>query len=61
MCLLIAWRCVVYAIGLREAREVSLTMGIPFYPFVLVVGVSFALLAFALLVDAIRAVSEVRK
>jgi TRAP-type C4-dicarboxylate transport system permease small subunit len=61
MCLLIAWRCVVYAMGLREAREVSLTMGIPFYPVVLVVGASFALLAFALLVDSLKAAAEVRK
>jgi TRAP-type C4-dicarboxylate transport system permease small subunit len=61
MCLLIAWRCVVYAIELRETREVSMTMGIAFYPFVLIVGVSFALLAFALLVDSLRAAGEVRK
>jgi TRAP-type C4-dicarboxylate transport system permease small subunit len=61
MCLLIAWRCVVYAVGLRASREVSLTMGIPFYPFVLVVGASFALLAFALLMDSLKAAAEVRK
>ncbi|HEY7548182.1 MAG TPA: TRAP transporter small permease [Hyphomicrobiaceae bacterium] len=61
VCLLIAWRCVVYAIELRETREVSMTMGIAFYPFVLIVGASFALLAFALLVDSLRAVGEVRK
>jgi TRAP-type C4-dicarboxylate transport system permease small subunit len=61
MCLLIAWRCVVYAIGLRETGEVSMTMGIAFYPFVFIIGASFALLAFALLVDSLRAAGEVRK
>lgn len=60
LCVLIAWRCGVYAIGLWEAKEVSMTIGIPFYPFVLVVGASFALLAFALLIDALRAAAEVR-
>lgn len=60
LCLLIAWRCVVYAVDLWHSKEVSSTMGIPFYPFVTVVGLSFALLAFALLVDALKAAAEVR-
>lgn len=61
LCLLIAWRCVVYAIGLWETKEVSLTLGIPFYPFVMIVGASFALLAYALLIDSLKAAAEVRK
>ena len=61
LCLLIAWRCVVYAIGLWETKEVSLTLAIPFYPFVMIVGASFALLAYALLIDSLKAAAEVRK
>jgi TRAP-type C4-dicarboxylate transport system permease small subunit len=61
LCLLIAWRCVVYAIEIWQSKEVSSTMGIPFWPFVIVVGVSFALLAFALLVDSLKAAAEARR
>jgi TRAP-type C4-dicarboxylate transport system permease small subunit len=61
LCLAIAWRSIVYAVELWEAKEVSMTMGIPFFPIVLVVGASFALLALALLVDSLRAAAEVRR
>jgi TRAP-type C4-dicarboxylate transport system permease small subunit len=61
MCLLIAWRCVVYALDLWETKEVSMTMGLPFYPVILVVGASFALLALALLIDSLNAAADVRR
>ncbi|HWE15850.1 MAG TPA: TRAP transporter small permease [Hyphomicrobiaceae bacterium] len=61
LCVLIAWRCIIYAIGLWESKEVSLTLGIPFYPFAMIVGASFALLALTLLIDSIRAAAEVRR
>jgi TRAP-type C4-dicarboxylate transport system permease small subunit len=61
MCLLIAWRCIVYALDLWATKEVSMTMGIPFYPVILVVGASFALLALALLIDSLNAAAEARR
>jgi len=61
LCLLIAWQCSVYALGLWEAKEVSLTMGIPFFPVIFVVAASFVLLALVLFVESMKAFAEMRK
>ncbi|MGD8845956.1 MAG: TRAP transporter small permease [Desulfobacteraceae bacterium] len=43
---ILAWEVAKYAIHMRDIGEVSLTMEIPFYPFIL--GVAFGLLMLAL-------------
>jgi TRAP-type C4-dicarboxylate transport system permease small subunit len=43
---LISWRSVLYALHLRESGEVSLTLQLPFYPFVF--GIAFAAAAVCL-------------
>ena len=52
--LILAWEVTKYAIHMRRIGEVSLTMEIPFYPFIL--GVAFGLLMLALvsLVDLFK-------
>jgi TRAP-type C4-dicarboxylate transport system permease small subunit len=56
VCLLIAWQCAVYALDLWEAEEVSMTLAIPFYPIILVIGACFAMLAVVFVTDALKPV-----
>lgn len=51
---LIAWRSVLYAEDLRRSGEVSLTLQLPFYPFVHGIGLSAAVVCLVLLSDLIR-------
>ena len=51
---LIAWRSVLYAEDLRRSGEVSLTLQLPFYPFVYGIGLSAAVVCLVLLSDLIR-------
>ncbi len=46
---LIAWRSFLYGSSLRQAGEVSLTLELPFYPFVYGVALSAAVVALVLL------------
>ena len=55
VCLLIAWRSVLYGMTLWERGEVSLTLSIPFYPFIFAVSLCFVLLAFVLFADLLGA------
>jgi len=51
---LIAWQSIIYANDLRVSKEVSLTLELPFYPFVFVIGFSAAIVCFVLLCDLIN-------
>lgn len=53
LCIAIAWRLFDYALVLRGREEVSMTLAIPFYPFIVVTSLCFAMLAFVLLVQVI--------
>jgi TRAP-type C4-dicarboxylate transport system permease small subunit len=50
----LAWQSQVYAMDLIESGEVSLTLGIPTWPFVLGLTAGCGMLAVVLLLDAIR-------
>lgn len=51
---LIAWRSVLYAEDLLRSGEVSLTLQLPFYPFVHGIGLSAAVVCLVLLSDLLR-------
>ena len=51
---LIAWRSILYGESLRQAGEVSLTLQLPFYPFIYGVGLSAAVVCLVLLADLAR-------
>lgn len=53
LCGVIVWRLVVYALVLRDKGEVSMTLAIPYFPFILVLGVCFLMLAVVLVVQSI--------
>ena len=48
---LLSWQSVLYANDLRESGEVSLTLQLPFYPFVYGIGFAAASVCLVLLVD----------
>lgn len=56
--LVLAWQVAKYAVHMKSTGEVSLTMEIPFYPFIF--GVAFGLLMLALvsLVDLLKSLSR---
>jgi TRAP-type C4-dicarboxylate transport system permease small subunit len=56
---LIAWRSVLYGETLRTSGEVSLTLKMPFYPFVYGIGFSAAAVCLVLMLDLIRSVKKV--
>ena len=51
---LIAWQSVIYANDLRLSGEVSLTLGLPFYPFVYGISFSAAVVCLILLSDLFK-------
>ena len=51
---LLTWQSRVYAADLMESGDVSLTLGMPTWPFVYAVGAGTALLTAVLLLDALR-------
>jgi len=51
---LLAWQSLIYAADLMESGDVSLTLGVPTWPFVSCIGAGSALLVLVLLVDALR-------
>jgi TRAP-type C4-dicarboxylate transport system permease small subunit len=51
---LIAWQSVIYANDLYASHEVSLTLELPFYPFVYGIGFSAAVVCLILLSDFIK-------
>jgi len=56
---LIVWRAVVYASHLQESGEVSLTLQLPFYPFVWGIGLSALAVCLVLVTDIIRNAAKV--
>ena len=57
--ILIAWRSILYASHLKTSGEVSLTLQLPFYPFVYGIGFSAFAVCFVLLRDLLRSLAEV--
>ena len=51
---LLSWQSVLYALDLKRIHEVSLTLEIPYYPFILGVAFSSAVVALALLVEMLN-------
>jgi TRAP-type C4-dicarboxylate transport system permease small subunit len=51
---LIAWQSFIYATDLQASREVSLTLELPFYPFVYGIALSAAVVCLILLSDLIK-------
>lgn len=58
---LIAWQLLAYGFHLYDSNEVSMTLAMPYYPFIAVVGLCFALLALVLFSDCWNACSGARK
>ena len=56
---LIAWRSTLYANVLRDSGEVSLTLQLPFYPFVHGVAISAGAVCLVLLADVLRSLTKV--
>lgn len=56
---LIAWQSVIYANDLRAYGEVSLTLQLPFYPFVYGIGFSAAAVCLVLLADLFKSLMKV--
>jgi len=51
---LLAWQSLIYAADLMESGDVSLTLGVPTWPFVSCIGAGSAVLVLVLLVEALR-------
>ena len=49
--LIVAWQCIVLAIDMKAAGEVTPTLLLPFYPIVYCMAVCFFVLCLAILVD----------
>jgi TRAP-type C4-dicarboxylate transport system permease small subunit len=56
---LIAWRSVLYASTLQHSGEVSLTLRLPFYPFVYGIGFAAAAVCLVLLTDMGKSLMKV--
>jgi len=56
---LIAWQSIIYANDLYASHEVSLTLELPFYPFVYGIGFSAAVVCLTLLSDLIKNVLKI--
>jgi len=54
----LAWQSQVYARDLMESGDVSLTLGIPTWPFVIVLTFGCVMMAIVLLVDAVRRIKR---
>ena len=55
---LIAWQSVIYANDLHASREVSLTLELPFYPFVYGIAISAAAVSLILIFDLFKNVRK---
>lgn len=56
---IVSWRSIIYATSLKEAREVSMTLQIPPYPFVYGIALGSALLCCILIIDFLRSLRGV--
>jgi len=57
---MISWRSVLYALHLRESGEVSLTLQLPFYPFVFGIAFASAAVCLALFVEIASSLGRVK-
>lgn len=51
---LVAWQTYIYGMKIYESNEVSETLKIAFYPFVIIVSVGFAFLSLTAFIDLLR-------
>jgi TRAP-type C4-dicarboxylate transport system permease small subunit len=58
---LIGWQCLVYGNDLRHSGEVSMTIGMPTYPFAYGIGLGCALLSLLLIAESTRSMRRVVK
>jgi len=56
---LIAWQSLVYGNDLRVSGEVSMTLELPFYPFVYGIGFSAAVVCLILILDLFKNISKI--
>jgi TRAP-type C4-dicarboxylate transport system permease small subunit len=57
----LAWQCTKYAIVIIKSGEVSITLELPFYPFVFVIAFGILMLALVLLNDLFRSIPRIYK
>mgnify|MGYP001499300957 CR=1 FL=1 len=58
---IIAWQSQVYAMDLKQSGEISLTLGIPVYPFVAGIAIGCGFLCLVLLFDVAKSARRVFK
>ncbi|MBN1613422.1 MAG: TRAP transporter small permease [Deltaproteobacteria bacterium] len=58
---LICWQCFIYGSDLRQSGEVSMTIGMPVYPFAYGIALGSALLSLLLLAESARSMRRVLK
>ncbi|HSL60283.1 MAG TPA: TRAP transporter small permease subunit [Desulfotignum sp.] len=56
---ILAWRCVLYAAKLKDSGEVSMTLQLPFHPFVYMLAFSSLIVALVYLVAIIKDIHKV--
>ena len=56
---LIAWRCVLYAFVIQASGEVSMTLQLPFYPFIYGIGFSAGCVCLIEVLDAVKCLLKV--
>ena len=61
ICGIIAWRSVMESLAIRKLHTESSVLGIPIFPFYLVVAAGFAALALAILISLARSLKEAVK
>lgn len=54
----IAWQAVLYALDIKKSGEVSLTLQMPAYPFILGIAIGCALLCLLLIADFIKSLQR---
>lgn len=52
-CAVVVWRLLVYALVLRDRGEVSMTLAVPYFPFIVIAGGCFLILAAVLILQAV--------
>jgi TRAP-type C4-dicarboxylate transport system permease small subunit len=55
----VSWRCWLYASELKNTGEVSLTLELPFYPFVYGIAIASGIAALVILVELLEKIKEV--
>jgi TRAP-type C4-dicarboxylate transport system permease small subunit len=56
---ILAWRSMVYADNLREYGEVTMTMQLPYHPFVYILAASSLAVALLYLIDILKTMKKV--